>query len=411
MNSVDIAIVGAGAAGLAAAARLAASPASFVVIEARGRIGGRAHTVSPRPGLPLDLGCGWLHSADQNPLVTILEQRGFTIDRSRPAWERQSGQQDFPAEDQAAFRAAMEAFEDKIAQAAEVGPDAAAADFLDPDGRWNPLINAVSSFYSGVELDGVSIRDYAAYTDTGLNWRVREGYGAGIASLAVSVDHIITDCPVSLIRHDGPDLVLETASGALHARAVVVAVPTPILAEGRLAFSPGLPDKVRAAAGLPLGIANKASFLLEGWDELRAEEHLFGAVTDAAAPSFHLRPFGQPVIEAFIGGRTADALEVEGQGAAFAECVAILVRLLGSDIRRALTPLVETHWRTDPWSRGAYSHALPSHAGDRAILAAPVENRLFFAGEACSAHAYSTAHGAWQTGAAAAEQALAALAP
>jgi len=409
MSAVDIAIVGAGAAGLAAAARLAATPASFVVIEARGRIGGRAHTVSPRPGLPLDLGCGWLHSADQNPLVAILEQRGFTIDRGRPAWENQSGDQDFPPEDQAAFQAAFAAFEEKIENAAETGPDRPAADFLEPGGRWNPLIDAISSFYSGVELDGVSIHDYAAYTDTNVNWRVAEGYGAGITSLAAPADRFVLDCPVSLIRHDGPDVVLETPQGALHARAVIVAVPTPILAEGHLAFSPGLPAKQTAAAGLPLGIANKATFLLEGYDELPNEGHLFGALRTAAAPSFHLRPFGRPIIEAFIGGRTADALEIEGPGAAHSACIERLVELLGSNIRHALTPLLETRWRTDPWARGAYSHALPGHAGDRAILAAPVEERLFFAGEACSVHAYSTAHGAWQTGIAAAEQALAAI--
>ena len=409
MNRVDIAIVGAGAAGLGAAARLAGTPADFVVIEARPRLGGRAHTVLARPDLPIDLGCGWLHSADQNPLVGLIEQRGFTIDKARPAWERQSGDQDFPAEDQEAFRAAFAAFEETIDKAAREGPDRPAADFLEPGGRWNALIDAISSFYSGVELDGVSIRDYAAYVDTNVNWRVREGYGAGIAALAPDAERVTLDCPVSLIRHDGPDLVLETPRGALHAAAVIIAVPTPILSQGRLAFSPGLPDKVAAAAGLPLGLANKVTFLLEGYDELPDEGHLFGAVRAVDAPSFHLRPFGRPMIEAFIGGRAADALELEGRGAAHAACVERLVDLIGSNIRRALTPLHETHWRSDPWALGAYSHALPGHAADRAVLAAPVENRLFFAGEACSASFYSTAHGAWQTGVAAADQALAAL--
>ena len=97
------------------------------------------------------------------------------------------------------------------------------------------------------------------------------------------------------------------------------------------------------------------------------------------------------------------------EAAFFAFAAEELAHLLGTSFRKRIAPLATSMWGADPWSRGAYSHALPGHAGDRARLAAPVEQRLFFAGEACSAHAYSTAHGAWQTGVAAAEAALAAL--
>jgi monoamine oxidase len=86
-----------------------------------------------------------------------------------------------------------------------------------------------------------------------------------------------------------------------------------------------------------------------------------------------------------------------------------LVGLMGADVRRKLAPLGETAWAADPFALGSYSHALPGSAGSRAALAAPVDNRLFFAGEATSPHAYSTAHGAWETGVRAAEEALAAL--
>jgi monoamine oxidase len=87
-----------------------------------------------------------------------------------------------------------------------------------------------------------------------------------------------------------------------------------------------------------------------------------------------------------------------------------LAGLFGSDIRRQLSLLAASAWRGDPFARGSYSYALPGHADDRARLAAPVDNRLFFAGEACSPHFFSTAHGAYETGTAAAEAALASLA-
>jgi monoamine oxidase len=73
-------------------------------------------------------------------------------------------------------------------------------------------------------------------------------------------------------------------------------------------------------------------------------------------------------------------------------------------------PIGEHRWGIDPFARGSYSYALPGHADDRARLAAPVEDRIFFAGEACSRDSYSTAHGAYETGVAAAENALKALA-
>ncbi|HLZ85481.1 MAG TPA: FAD-dependent oxidoreductase, partial [Caulobacteraceae bacterium] len=140
------------------------------------------------------------------------------------------------------------------------------------------------------------------------------------------------------------------------------------------------------------------------------EGHLFGRSDRTEIGSYHLRPFGRPYIEVFLGGRWARSLEREGPGAATAFAIEELGELLGSDFRRGLTSLGETHWAGDPWALGSYSHALPGHAGDRAILAAPVEGRIFFAGEATSRRFYSTVHGAWESGLRAAEEAIAALA-
>ncbi len=86
-----------------------------------------------------------------------------------------------------------------------------------------------------------------------------------------------------------------------------------------------------------------------------------------------------------------------------------MARLFGSAVRKQIAPLAASSWLRDPWSRGSYSYALPGHAGDRALLAAPVDNRLFFAGEACSPNFFSTAHGAWLTGITAADAAFASL--
>ena len=87
-TNADVVVVGAGAAGIAAARRLATSGLSAIVLEATGRIGGRAWTCDVA-GLHLDLGCGWLHSADRNPWTRVAEAAGFEVDRRTPAWGRQ----------------------------------------------------------------------------------------------------------------------------------------------------------------------------------------------------------------------------------------------------------------------------------------------------------------------------------
>jgi len=103
-------------------------------------------------------------------------------------------------------------------------------------------------------------------------------------------------------------------------------------------------------------------------------------------------------------------LEIEDRGAVLVARVdGGPLGLFGSDIRHRLSPLAASFWRADRFARGSYSYAKPGHADDRARLAEPVEGRLFFAGEACSPHHFSTAHGAYETGLQAAEAVLASL--
>jgi monoamine oxidase len=374
----DVAIVGAGAAGIAAAIRLKDAALSTVIIEARDRIGGRASTFRVQGDIPLDLGCGWLHSANRNALVEPIEQAGFAIDRTPARWNTQSGNRDFGAADQRAYSDAFDVFEKRLADAADKGLEGPAAAYFDPDCRWNPLIDAVSGYFNGVEFDQVSVLDYAAYVDTEVNWRVRDGYGAGIAALAGSLDPVL-GCAVTHIDHGKSPIVLSTSKGRLTARAVIVTVPTSVLADGRIVFHPNLPDKIDAAAGLPLGLANKAFLRLAEPVTLPAEGHFFGHIDRTKTGSYHLRPFGRPYIESYFGGTPARELELAGTGAMSALAIDELVNLLGSDFRRNLSPIVETAWATDPWSLGSYSHALPGHADARAVLAAPVDGRLFFA--------------------------------
>jgi monoamine oxidase len=267
------------------------------------------------------------------------------------------------------------------------------------------MIDAISTYINGVTLDRVSLHDMDAYEDTEINWRLPRGYGALIADYGAA-SPVVLNAQVSLIDHSGPRLRIETSRGTLRASKAIVTVPTPILAGEAIRFDPPLPAKVEAAVGLPLGVDNKVMLRLEGGEALPKDAGLRAATMRTAMGTFHVRPFGRPCIEGFFGGPFARELEDAGGGATAAQAIDEIVAVLGSDIRRKLTPLAESRWAHDPFAQGAYSAALPGHAGARAVLAAPVDNRLFFAGEATSPNFFSTAHGARDSGERAAREVI-----
>jgi monoamine oxidase len=408
-SDVDIAVIGAGAAGIGAARRLReAGSVSLLVLEARDRVGGRVHTIVPK-GFPLDRGAEWLHSADRNPLSPIARHLGFSIHRRPPEWTtrlRRSGQTIEAEEEWIALREAQSRARRK---AAAEPVDRSLATLVSPGGRWNKLLDATSTWGNGAELECVSVKDYVRYEDSETNWRLGEGYGSLFKVLAERLP-VACEAAVSRIDHHGRTIRLKTARGIVTARRVIVTVPTSIIAYEFICFDPPLPDKLAAAAGLPLGVDDKLFISLEGsLPDLENGIYLVGSTTSRETMSYQVRPLDRPAIYCFFGGRFAAALEREGQAAMFDFASVELSRLLGSDIRKRISPLASTAWLQDPWSRGSYSYALPGHADDRAVLAAPVDDRLFFAGEACSPSFFSTAHGAWLSGLNAAEAALASL--
>jgi len=407
MHETDVVVIGAGAAGIAAARRLTDKQVRNVLLEARDRVGGRAwtHTAS---GFPLDLGCGYLHSGDENDWAEIAPTLGLTVDRTRLGWDRPAIEANFPPADQHAFWRAFERMEDRAEEAEEAGVDCPISTLLKPGGRWNALINALATYIDGVELDQLTAVEYDVYRDTEVNWRVREGYGALIAAYAKPLD-IRLECPATLIDHSGKRLRVATPQGDITARAIIVAVPPTLIANGTLRFAPALPDKLGAAQALPLGVADKVFLAVDNADDLPRETILFGSTTRTGTGLYSLRPFGWPLIQGYFGGAWSRALEMKGDGAFAAFAIEEICGVLGNSWRSRLHPIIESAWARDPWSLGAYSYAAKNARATRARLAAPIDERLFFAGEHCSDKDFSTAHGAYRTGKKAAKAAIKAL--
>jgi monoamine oxidase len=407
MREIDGVVIGAGAAGIAAARHLADSGLSVVVLEARGRIGGRAHTVHAGDHA-IDLGCGWLHSADENEWTKIARELGFAVDDLPPPWARPALETNFSAAEQKDYWAAWERFYTRIEEGAD--SDRPMSDCFEPGGRWNAVLGAMVTYINGAEADKMSLREYAAYHDSNMNKRLARGYGALIEAYAAPLD-IRRDCPVSLIDHAGARVRIVTPQGELAARSVIVAVPPGVIATEALRFSPALPAKRDAAHALPLGVADKVFLKLDRPDDLPKDTRLFGSTTTIETGSYTLRPFGRPMIDGYFGGEFARTVEREGDGAFAAFAIEQVAAVLGNDMRKRLTPIAESAWARDPWSLGSYSYGNPGAGKARAALAAPVNERLFFAGEHCSREDFSTAHGAYRSGITAANQAIKALQP
>jgi len=407
MHETEIVVIGAGAAGVAAARRLHDQRIATVLLEARHRVGGRAWTY--RAGEhALDLGCGWLHSADENEWAALAPRLGFGVDESPPPWSRPALTVNFSAAEQAEYRAAWERFYAGIDAVAAEDSDRPMSDCLEPAAPWNPILRAMVTYINGAEAEKISIREYARYHDSELNRRVRQGYGALIEAYAAPLD-IRTDCPVTLIDHSGARLRIVTPRGDISARGAVIAVPPGVLANESLRFAPALPQKLEAAHALPLGVADKVFLSVDNADDLPRDTRVYGSTTTHETGSYTLRPFGRPVVEGYFGGAFARALEHEGDGAFAAFAIEQLVGALGGDMRKRLAPIAGSAWARDRFSLGSYSYGNPGAQAARASLAAPSDGRLFFAGEHCSEKDFSTAHGAYRTGVKAADAAIRAL--
>ena len=363
----DVVVVGAGAAGLAAAKHLVSAGLAIKVVEARDRLGGRAHTVSTGLGFGLDLGCEWLHSADINPWTSIARKLGFTLDETLPDWGRRVAWLEGDAA-QREWQTAMAAFYDRLDRAADEPDDRPASSLLEPGGKWNALLGAISNWANGAELDKVSARDYGRYDPSHVNWRVLEGYGALIARYGESLP-VAFRTRVERIDHSGQRIRVVTDRGDLTARAVIVTLPTTAIAEESVAFSPPLPDKVSAAAGLPLGIVNKLFLRLDeaGTREFapEADHHFVGALDRVKTGSYQIRPHGWPVVAGFFGGELSAELERNGPEAMSAFAKGELASLFGTDIKSHLSLITASSWGLDAYAHGSYSMALPGHADDR----------------------------------------------
>jgi len=409
----DVVVVGAGAAGIAAARRLMTSGLSVLVLEARDRIGGRAWTESETFGVPFDHGCSWIQSAEQDVFVDAAEAYGFDVARHDGAGETvYVGDRPAKGFELEQYWDAYARVEAALSDAGRAGLDVAASTVM-PQMPWSAASQSWMVMDMAVDFDALSTADWWSGAEVAPSYLVKEGLGTVVARLGTDIP-VRLSTPVSRIAWGGNGVTVSTPAGDIKARAVIVTVSTGVLNAGAIRFDPALPAaRQQAIADLPMGLLAKIALKFEGTRfGFRPDEWLTYHVPEelpAPACYFLTWPFNQDLMIGFVGGQFAWELSAAGTDAAVDFALGEVEAMVGSRAREAFVTGALTQWASDPLTRGAYAALKPGASGAREELARPLDDRLFFAGEAAAGPSYATCGGAWRSGERAAGEVMAVL--
>ncbi len=412
-REVDIVVIGAGAAGIAAARRIQAAGRSVVVIEASPRIGGRCRTDPALFGVPFDRGARSLYNPDGNPLVKLARSNGFDIAPAMAGQKIRVGRRNARAGEAEDFLTALVRANRAIDEAARNKVDVACAAALPNDlGDWAATVEFVLGPSStGKDLRDLSAMDRARLQERGAAIVCRQGLGALLIKLGEGVA-VMLGTPATRVAWSNRDVAVDTPAGKIAARAAIVTVSTHVLTSGRIAFAPDLPKRqLDAAANLRLGSYDRIALQMPGNPlGLGRDENVIERGKDAGTALLVANIAGSSLCTVDVAGKFGADLSAQGEEAMQAFAREWLGGLFGSDAVSKIERSFATRWNAEPAIGGAMSAAAPGAAGGRKLLGEPFGN-VFIAGEATHETLYGTVEGAWDSGAQAADAALKKIGP
>lgn len=428
----DTVIVGAGAAGLVAAAELSKHSGTVCVLEARNRLGGRTFTRrEPGVALPIELGAEFIHGGAPATLGWLAKSNTPIVDATGERWTLRAGKPE-PGDN---LFAQMKRDLGRIRRPRK---DLPFGDFLDQiaPGKLSPrarqlaraLVEGfdaadatrVSTFATLDEWSGSSSADSPTFRPIG-------GYAALIDGLSNALDadkvRVQLDTIVQTVRWQRGRVTVEATRHdqpcVVQARRAIITLPLGVLqlathAVGAVRFEPD-PRKQQALAGLATGPVIKVvlHFRKAFWEEIDAGRYRHAAffrAPGAAFPTFWSTvPLRGSLLNAWAAGPNALRLSGRSEAELVRAALDSLQSLFGRKVRvRSMLERAYLHdWQADPFARGAYSYVMAGGTAARKKLATPVQGTLFFAGEASNTEGESgTVAGALQSGMRAARQIL-----
>lgn len=402
---VDVVIIGAGAAGLAAAHKARGRGLTFQVVEARGRIGGRTVT-DIRFGAPIDGGATFIHFADKNPWTQIASDLG--IETRFGSW-RGGGFRAYsdgvpvPEDEELARRQGRNRMWE-LAESVDFDHDVSFARLVErAPAPVRQAAHATSRGAVGEEPERVSVADYSRLYD-GSNLIVPAGYGTLVARYGADIP-VSLETTVSSIDWSGQGVTVQTNKGTIRAKTAILTVPLGVLKAEKIRITPAMPrEMLTALDGLKMGALSKVLLRFEG-NRFGAAESMHLIETGERVPgmTFEMWPFGSDVVVGWYGADYARQINAMPEEEAIRHMLDRLVKIVGEDARKAFRGGARYGWSSDPFALGSYSYAVPGQARARDVLRQPVAERLWLAGEAMAGRASMTVAGAHQTGDQAAE--------
>ena len=407
-READIVVIGAGAAGIAAARRVLAANRRVIVVEAAGQIGGRCLTDITSFDVPFDRGARWMHNPDTNPMIRLARSAGLDIAAAPPGQKIRVGRRNARPGETEEFLAALVRANRAIDEASRGRADVACASVLPRDlGDWAGTAEFVlGANATGKDLKDISVIDKARAQDRNAALGCRQGLGTLIAKLGEQVP-LALSTPASRINWSGRDVTVETPSGKIAARAAIITVSSNVLASGNIKFTPDLPKRqFDAAARLGLGSYDRIALQLPGNPlGLGRDDVLIEQSTSMRTALLVANIGGSSLCAIDVAGSFGSDLSAQGEKAMIAFAAEWLAKLFGSEVAASIGKSSATRWNAAPFALGAMSVAAPGAQPSRKILGEPVGS-LFLAGEATHETLWGTVDGAWESGERAAEAAL-----
>ncbi len=406
-RDADVVVIGAGAAGIAAARRVAAANRKVLLIEASASVGGRCQTDTSTFDVAFDRGARWLYNPDGDAVVKLARGIGSEIAAAPQGQKMRIGRRNARAGEAEDFLATLARANRAIDDAARRGDIACAAVLPKDLGDWAGAIEFLLGAYgAGKDLKDLSVADQFRAQRRDAAVISRQGLGVLMARLADNIP-VALSTPVTRVVWNNRDASVETTAGAVTARAVIVTVSTNVLTSGKIKFTPDLPKPyLDAASKLSLGSYDRIALELPGNPlGLARDEVLIEQSRDNRTAMLSANIAGSSVCTLDIGGAFGRDLSAQGDAAMIAFGIEWLTKLFGSEIAASIKRSSATRWNASPYVLGAMSAAAPGGQYARRMLMEP-SGVLFLAGEAAHETQWGTVGGAWDSGERAAEGAL-----